>query len=81
MPPVGATSANGKGELKGVGSEWECPLADEWLVNADGLPDIELVNDAKTEGAGDAIAGLPIVAVGGFILFSFCLLQFKKEKI
>lgn len=44
-------------------------------MSARGLPDMELARDAKTEGAGDAIVGLPIAAVGGLILFSFCRLQ------
>lgn len=45
------------------------------MVRAKGLPDMELARDANTEGAGDAIVGLPIAAVGGLILFSFCLLK------
>jgi len=36
---------------------------------------MELVREANTEGAGDVIVGLPIAAVGGLILFSFCLLK------
>lgn len=45
------------------------------VVKAKGVPDMELVREAKTVGAGDAIVGLPIAAVGGFILFSFCRLS------
>ena len=48
------------------------------MVRARGLADIELARDAKTEGAGDAIVGLPIADVGGLILFSFCLLRGEK---
>lgn len=36
---------------------------------------MELAREAKTEGADDVIVGLPIAAVGGLILFSFCLLK------
>jgi hypothetical protein len=36
---------------------------------------MELAREPNTEGAGDAIVGLPIAAVGGLILFSFCLLK------
>lgn len=74
MLPAEATSAKGMGEPRGVGCEWEWPIPDEWVVRARGLPDIELARDANTEGAGDAIVGLPIAAVGGLIRFSFCRL-------
>jgi len=36
---------------------------------------MELAREPNTDGAGDAIVGLPIAAVGGLILFSFCLLK------
>ena len=49
-------------------------MPEECVVRARGLPDMELASDAKTDGAGDAIVGLPIAAVGGLILFSFCRL-------
>ena len=75
MPPAEATKARGRGEPRGV--EWgcECATPDECVVSASGLPDIELVSDAKTDGAGEAIVGLPIAAVGGLIRFSFCRLK------
>lgn len=43
-------------------------------MSARGLPEMELAREANTEGADDVIVGLPIAAVGGLILFSFCLL-------
>lgn len=54
-------------------------MPEECVVSARGLPDMELASDAKTDGAGDAIVGLPIAAVGGLILFSFCRLQWDKS--
>lgn len=52
-------------------------MPEECVVRAKGLPDMELAIEANTEGADDVIVGLPIAAVGGLILFSFCLLKYK----
>lgn len=76
MPPAEATKARGKGEGKDVGcGAW--PMLEECVVRAKGLPEIELASEANTEGADDAIVGLPIATVGGLILFSFCLLKYN----
>jgi len=48
---------------------------EECVVSARGLPEIELAREANTEDPDDVIVGLPIAAVGGLILFSFCLLK------
>ena len=49
------------------------------VVRACGLLDILLASEAKTDGAGEAIVGLPIAAVGGLMRFSFCRLEFKVK--
>lgn len=49
-------------------------MPEECVVRARGLADMELASEANTDGAGEAIVGLPIAAVGGLILFSFCRL-------
>lgn len=50
-------------------------MPEEGVVRANGLPAIEVAREANTEEAGDVMVGLPIAAVGGLILFSFCLLK------
>lgn len=54
-------------------------MLEECVVRARGLPDMEFAREANIEGAGDAIVGLPIAAVGGLILFSFCLLKMFND--
>lgn len=75
-----ATRARGSGEPRGVECGW---WGDECVVRARGVLDIVLASEANTdaEGAGEAIVGLPIAAVGGFMRFSFCRLQCQSTKL